>query len=49
MSITYIDDTIYESVKGADVLAIDFGVNNLMTCTTTKGEAFIVEGKYLSL
>ena len=47
MSITYIDDTIYERVKGSDVLAIDFGVNNLMTCTTTKGEAFIVDGKGL--
>ena len=45
MSITYIDDTIYEIVKGRDVLAIDFGVNNLMTCTTTKGESFIVDGK----
>ena len=49
MSITYIDDTQYEAVKGSDVLAIDFGVNNLMTCTTTKGEAFIVDGEYLSL
>ena len=49
MSITYIDDTIYEAVKGSDALAIDFGVNNLMTCTTTKGEAFIVDGEYLSL
>lgn len=47
MSITYIDDKIYENVKGNNVLAIDFGVNNLMTCTTTKGEAFIVDGKRL--
>ena len=46
MSITYIDDIIYETVKGCDVLAIDFGVNNLMTCTTTKGKAFIVDGEY---
>ena len=46
MPITYIDDIIYETVKGCDVLAIDFGVNNLMTCTTTKGKAFIVDGEY---
>ena len=46
MPITYLDDTIYENVKGRDVLAIDFGVNNLMTCTTTKGKAFIVDGEH---
>ena len=44
--ITYIDDTVYETAKGTDVLAIDFGVNNLMTFTTTKGKAFIVDGEY---
>ena len=28
-------------------LAIDFGINNLMTCATTEGDAFIVDGRKL--
>ena len=29
------------------VLAIDFGINNLMTCVTNEGKTFIVDGKKL--
>ena len=30
-----------------NALAIDLGVNNLMSCTTSKGETFIIDGKKL--
>lgn len=30
-----------------NVLAIDFGVNNLATCVTSKGKSFIIDGKRL--
>ena len=30
-----------------NVLAIDLGINNLCTCTTNKGNAFIIDGKKL--
>ena len=28
-------------------LAIDFGINNLATCVTSKGRSFIIDGKKL--
>ena len=44
---------IYEAVEEQrelnkhEALVIDFGVSNLMTCVTSSGEAFIIDGKKL--
>ena len=44
---TYLDDDEVKESKGNDVLSIDLGVNNLLTCVTTKGKSFIIDGKRL--
>ena len=44
---TYLDLDERKEAIGDTTLAIDFGVNNLATCVTTKGEAFIIDGKRL--
>ncbi len=36
-----------EALNKQNVLAIDLGINNLCTCTTNNGEAFIIDGKKL--
>ena len=44
---------VYEAVEEQrelnqrKALAIDFGINNLMTCATTEGNAFIIDGRRL--
>lgn len=41
---------VEENVNNLDktnILAIDFGVNNLATCVTNSGKSFIVDGKHL--
>lgn len=43
----YLDSSYYEKTRGDDILSIDMGVNNLMTCVTTNGNSFIVDGKRL--
>ena len=44
---TYLDEEEIKETKGNDILSIDFGVNNLATCITTKGYSFIIDGKRL--
>ena len=43
----YVDDMKYKEAKGNNILAIDLGVNNLMSCVDTNGNSFIVDGKRL--
>ncbi len=42
-----VEDVIPEEMDETKALAIDFGVNNLMTCVTSDGDSFIVDGKKL--
>ena len=44
---TYLDEEETKEAIGDTTLAIDFGVNNLATCITTKGDSFIIDGKRL--
>lgn len=42
-----IEDFKGKNDKVNNVLAIDFGINNLCTCVTTLGDSFIIDGKKL--
>ena len=42
---TYLDEKETPKVSGNGVMAIDLGINNLATCVTDKGKAFIIDGK----
>lgn len=47
--IQYISDVkeIQSNLDKNNALAIDFGINNLATCVTSKGESFIIDGRKL--
>ena len=44
---TYEVSEAQREVDKQKALAIDFGINNLMTCVTTAGKSFIIDGKLL--
>jgi IS605 OrfB family transposase len=44
---TYKEKANVLSLNKDNVLSIDVGLNNLCTCTTNTGAAFIIDGKYL--
>ena len=50
ISFIYLDDTnINKNIKlNKDlIMAIDLGINNLLTCVVSNNESFIIDGKYL--
>jgi IS605 OrfB family transposase len=46
---TYIDDSINEDkeIERKEVMAVDFGVNNLITAVASNKTSFIIDGKHL--
>lgn len=44
---TYEVKEVQSNVDKNHALAIDFGINNLVTCVTSKGRSFIIDGKKL--
>lgn len=44
---TYEVEEIQSNVDKNKALAIDFGVNNLATCVTSRGQSFIIDGRKL--
>ena len=47
--VQYVYETacIQRNLEEQKALAVDFGVNNLMTCVTSEGQSFIIDGKRL--
>lgn len=43
----YEEKEVQSNLSKENALAIDFGVNNLMTCVTNRGKSFLVDGKRL--
>ena len=44
---TYEASEVQRELNQQKALAIDFGLNNLMTCATSKGDTFIIDGRKL--
>ncbi len=48
INFTYIDDTKINNETNKDlIMAIDLGINNLLTCVVSNNKSFIIDGKYL--
>lgn len=44
---TYKAECIQRNLNSNNALALDFGINNLVTAVSSKGRSFIIDGKYL--